>query len=130
MSANERWALIASSKLPGYMMDKISISPDVQMLAAGGWHHMDCTILLSELQANRIVDIDLEKLAANVSAVVLGAFSTGSMIGNYLLKLGVGMMNSAVLDIPLKETALIVIFVITAMLLMCASVLFPLATGT
>jgi hypothetical protein len=98
--ANERWALIACSKLPGYMMDKISISPDGQMLAAGGWDNTDCTILLSKLQANRIVDIGLEKLAANVFAAALGAFGTSSVIGNYLLKLGVGMMNSAALDTP------------------------------
>ena len=62
---------------------------------------------LARLQANRIVDIGLKKLAVDVFAAALGTFNTGSVIGDYLLKLGVEMMNSAVLDVPLDETALV-----------------------
>lgn len=71
--------------------------------------------ILARLQTNRIMDIGLEKLAAVVFAAALGNFSKDSVTCDYRLKLGVGMMNSAVLDVPLNETALIVIVKMTTM---------------
>lgn len=57
-------------------------------------------------QANRLVKISLNKLAADVFSAAIGTLSTGSIIGDYLLKLATEVINASVLNIPLNETLL------------------------
>lgn len=58
-------------------------------------------------QAKRFVEISISKLAADIFSASVGAITTGSRIGDYLLKFSAEMVNSAVLNVPLDETLLV-----------------------
>ncbi|MFA5924355.1 MAG: IPT/TIG domain-containing protein [Methylococcaceae bacterium] len=58
-------------------------------------------------QAQRFVGISINKLAADIFSSSISVITTGSFIGDILLKLTAEMINSTALGLPLDETLLV-----------------------